>query len=257
MLNIDSQNPLLQIFYEANSVLNACNTSGVAVRIFGLNAIYLRCPQYTHLINNFQKSSDTINVASYSKHSQQISKILTGLGYIENQAVFTLSTRERAFFYKTEHGPFVNVYYEKLDFNHTLSLKNRLEIDMLTLPLLELFLEKMQIVAIKREDLIEANALLLAFPLSKIDKGSINIKLAAELCANDWGLWYTVSENLKQLKQQIPSYTFLTAEQRKTTEAKVNEFILRLHAEPKTMAWRVRDQLGTRVKWYKDIETIE
>jgi hypothetical protein len=131
-----------------------------------------------------------------------------------------------------------------------------LEVDSPTIPLTELLLEKMQIVQINEKDIIDTIMLLLEHPLGEVDKETINIKLAAQLCAKEWGLWRTTSMNLKKVKQLAHSYSQLTAEQKTKIESQVDQILERLDNEPKPMAWRIRARVGDRVKWYKEVDEV-
>jgi hypothetical protein len=92
--------------------------------------------------------------------------------------------------------------------------------------------------------------------LGDIDKETINIKLAAQLCANDWGLWRTTTMNLDKVKQLAQHYPQLTPEQKSKVESQVIDILTRINNEPKPLAWRLRDRIGDRVKWYKEVDEV-
>jgi hypothetical protein len=92
--------------------------------------------------------------------------------------------------------------------------------------------------------------------LGDIDKETINIKLAAQLCANDWGLWRTTTMNLDKVKQLAQHYPQLTPEQKSKVESQVIDILTRINNEPKPLAWRLRDRIGDRGKWYKDVDEV-
>jgi hypothetical protein len=238
---------------ELKVILNACEHAGVLVRVFGSMAFQIHCPQYGYLQTH--PYSD-IDLAAYIRHSRQIREILTKLGYVENRKVFVLSEAQRALFHKGDDNLRVEIFYEKLDFCHALYWRDRLEADSPTIPLAELFLEKMQIVHISEKDVVNTIMLLLEHPLGETDNETINIKLAAQLCADEWGLWRTVTMNLGKVRQFAQQYAPLTPEQKSRVAAQVDESLLRLHQEPKPLAWKVRDHMGDRVQWYKDVEDV-
>ncbi|MDP2776127.1 MAG: hypothetical protein Q8O48_00660, partial [Anaerolineales bacterium] len=163
---------------------------------------------------------------------------------------------ERAIFDKPSTGLHVDIFYEKLDFCHAIYWKDRLEVDTPTIPLTELLLEKMQIVQINEKDIIDTIMLLLEHTLGDTDKETINLKLAAQLCANEWGLWRTTTMNLEKVKQLAQHYTQLTPEQKVKVTTQVDEIIAHLNSEPKPFAWRIRDRVGDRVKWYKEVDEV-
>ena len=62
--------------------------------------------------------------------------------------------------------------------------------------------------------------------------------------------------NLNKVKQLAPGYPQLSADQKVKVESQVNQILARLEKEPKPLAWRLRDRVGDRVKWYKDVDEV-
>jgi hypothetical protein len=133
----------------------------------------------------------------------------------------------------------------------------RLEVDSPTIPLAEMVLEKMQIVQINEKDVIDTIMLLLEHPLGDIDQETINIKRIAELCSADWGLWRTTTMNLDKVRQLAHGYKQLKDEEKAHVESQVASALQRIDKEPKPLAWRLRDRVGDRVKWYKEVDEVE
>ena len=79
----------------------------------------------------------------------------------------------------------MDVFYDKLDFCHVIRWDGRLEVDSPTIPLAELLLEKMQIVKINEQDVVDTFMLLLEHPLGHTDAETINLARMARLCADD------------------------------------------------------------------------
>ena len=242
---------------ELKHILQESQAAGVIMRVIGSLAFQMHCQKFGYLQAAMGRAYTDIDFAAYNTQSKQIQGLMTSLGYQENREVFIVSEGERAIFDKPEAGLHVDIFYEKLDFCHTIYWKDRLEIDSPTIPLTELLLEKMQIVKINEKDVIDTIMLLLEHPLGDIDQETINIKRAAELCANDWGLWRTTTMNLDKVRQLAHGYEQLTPEQKTTVTTQVNDILSRLILEPKPLAWRLRDRVGDRVKWYKDVDEVE
>jgi hypothetical protein len=197
-----------------------------------------------------------IDFGAYSKQTQQIQAMMAGLGYVDNREVFIASEGERAIFDKPDAGLHVDIFYEKLDFCHPIYWKDRLEVDAPTIPLAELLLEKMQIVQINEKDVIDTIMLLLEHPLGDVDHETINTKLVAELCAKEWGLWRTTTMNLDKVKQLAQHYAQLDENQKSHVTSHVDKILACLNDEPKPLAWRIRDRVGDRVKWYKEVDEV-
>ena len=151
----------------------------------------------------------------------------------------------------------MDIFYDKLDFCHVIRWDGRLEVDSPTIPLAELLLEKMQIVKINEKDVIDTIMLLLEHPLGEGDQETINLPLVAQLCAADWGLWRTTTMNLTKVKQLVQNYPQLNADEKARVAAQADAALAAIHAEPKPLAWKMRDKIGDRVKWYKDVDEVK
>jgi hypothetical protein len=241
---------------ELKRILEASDKAGILLRVIGSLAFQMHCQKYGGLQSALGRAYTDIDFGAYSRQTKQIQAMMAGLGYVDNREVFIASEGERAIFDKPDAGLHVDVFYEKLDFCHAIYWKGRLEVDSPTIPLAELLLEKMQIVQINEKDIIDTIMLLLEHPLGDIDEETINTKLVAQLCANEWGLWRTTTMNLEKVKQLSGHYTQLTPEQITKVASQVDAIIARLNSEPKPLAWRIRDRVGDRVKWYKEVDEV-
>jgi len=242
---------------ELKHILKVSQDEGVLLRVIGSLAFQLHCPQFGYLQAAMGRAYTDIDFAAYGKQSRPIQQLLTSLGYKENREVFIGSEGMRAIFDKPQAGLHVDVFYEKLDFCHTIYWKDRLEVDSPTIPLAELLLEKMQIVKINEKDVIDTIMLLLEHPLGDGDVETINLQRIASLCADDWGLWRTTTMNLDKVQKLAQSYEQLTADQKQKIETQVNTALARLENEPKPLAWKLRARVGDRVKWYKDVDEVQ
>ena len=241
---------------ELKRILKASDDSAILLRVIGSLAFQIHCPEYGYLQAAMGRAYTDIDFAAYSKQTKQIQALMTSLGYTENREVFIASEGDRAIYDNQGSGLHVDVFYEKLDFCHVIRWDGRLEVDSPTIPLTELLLEKMQIVKINEKDVIDSIMLLLEHPLGEKDNETINVKRAAMLCANDWGLWRTTTMNLGKVKQLAHGYSQLSPEQKKRVESQVDEILARLDKESKPLAWRLRDRVGDRVKWYKEVDEV-
>jgi len=241
---------------ELKRILQASDEAGILLRVIGSLAFQMHCPQFGYLQAAMGRAYTDIDFGAYGKQNKQISELMALLGYTDNREVFIASEGERAIFDKPGTGLHVDIFYEKLDFCHAIYWKDRLEVDSPTIPLTELLLEKMQIVQINEKDVIDTIMLLLEHPLGDVDRETINIKRAAQLCANDWGLWRTTTMNLDKVKHLVQHYTQLSQEQKLKVESQVDETLTHLNNEPKSIAWKLRDRVGDRVKWYKDVDEV-
>src|ERR1041384_2981370 len=168
---------------ELKHILKASQEAGIRLRVIGSLAFQMHCPQFGYLQAALGRAYTDIDFAAYSKQSKQIQELLSSLDYLENREVYIASEGMRAIFDQPETGLHVDVFYEKLDFCHTIYWKDRLEVDSPTIPLAELLLEKMQIVKINEKDVIDTIMLLLEHPLGDGDYETINIQREDRLCS--------------------------------------------------------------------------
>jgi len=241
---------------ELKRIVEASGQAGVILRVIGSLAFQIHCPKYGYLQQAMGRAYTDIDFAAYGRQTTAVRALLQKLGYTDNREVFIVSGGGRAIFDREEIGLHVDIFYEKLDFCHVIRWDGRLEVDSPSIPLAEMLLEKMQIVEINEKDVIDTIMLLMEHPLGDIDQETINIGRVAQLCANDWGLWRTTTMNLNKVRSLAHGYKQLTAREKSHVEEQVGAALKRIEAEPKAMAWRLRDRVGDRVKWYKDVDDV-
>lgn len=251
---------ILEDFYsERTRILNALKDEPyehIIMRLIGALAFRTHCPQYGYLQDELGRKFTDFDFASYPRYARGITKVLSELGYQEDKPVTQLFGERRMLFHDPVFGRHIDVFFNALEFSHHLSFVGRLEVEQVTLPLAELMLEKMQIVQINEKDLIDALMLLREHPIGDIDQETINAGLIARTLANDWGLWRTVTGNLKLLEEILSRYDRLNEEDRNVIRSRIHELQARIDTAPKTLRWRTRARIGEKVKWYKDVEEL-
>jgi hypothetical protein len=162
----------------------------------------------------------------------------------------------RHIYLDTMHKRIVDVFFDKLSFCHTIDFRNRLELDSPTLPLADLFLGKMQIATINEKDLKDVVVLLAEHEIGDAEKDTVNGKYIAKLLAADWGFWYTVTTNLKRLGSYVENDKRVSHEVQETVKNRIDALLSRLKGEPKTTGWKLRAKIGTKKKWYNEVEEV-
>jgi hypothetical protein len=242
---------------EVKRIVGAADQAGLMVRLLGSLAFQSHCPHFGYLQAEMGRAYTDIDFAGYGRQAAEVRRMLADLGYVEDREVFVVSEGGRAIFENPSNKLHVDVFYEKLDFCHIIPWNGRLEVDSPTIPLAELMLEKMQIVRINEKDVIDTIMLLLEHELGDSDQEIINTARIAQLCAQDWGLWRTVTMNLEKVRQLSRGYTELSEENKQAVVTRLDGISGRIEAEPKSLAWRLRARVGDRVKWYKDVEEVQ
>lgn len=242
---------------ELNRIIKASDDSGVILRVIGSLAFQMHCPKYGYLQAALGRAYTDIDFAGYRNQSQEVKALMNDLGYTEVKEVFIMSEGDRSIFNHQSNNLHVDVFYDKLDFSHIINWNDRLEVDHPTIPLAELLLEKMQIFKINEKDIIDTLMLLLEHPLGDNDNEIINIERIAQLLSKDWGLWRTTTMNLDKVKQMAVRYPQIKENEQAHVVAQVERALGRIEVEPKSRGWRLRDRVGDRVKWYKEVDEVE
>jgi hypothetical protein len=152
------------------------------------------------------------------------------------------------------------VFYDHLDFCHKIEFKEekRLDVDEPTIPLAELFLEKTQIVEINEKDLMDLIILFLSHDVSEDhDDSMINGKYITDLLSDDWGFYYTVTENIKKFIDYVPKVEYIDTEQQNLILSRVNKLYKMIEDSEKSGSWNRRAKVGTKKRWYKIVHTMD
>lgn len=239
---------------EARRIVAAAQAKGVLLRLMGGLAVRLRSPSASH--RALARGYPDIDFVTASRGSRAIEVLLAELGYQPNKEFNLLNGSSRLLFYDSEHERQIDVFVGQFEMCHRLPIGERLDRDQLTIPLAELLLTKLQIVQMNEKDVRDICALLLDHPLGEGDGETINLTRIAQLCAEDWGLWKTITLSLQKVQDFSDAYDLVAAEKLTIVERVA---ILRqaLEAAPKSLKWKLRARLGERVQWYELPEEVQ
>jgi len=241
---------------EAVTLVDKAESAGLRLRVLGATAIRLHCPQHRQLFEVLNRRISDIDFGAYRKQKNEVTRFLAGQGYKPQQHLTLGAAFTGREIFEGKNGKHVDVFFDKLEFCHTVSFSNRLEKDRPTLALAELILEKMQIVRINEKDVKDTSVLLLEHDIGDNDTDVVNAEHIARVLSNDWGFYYTLTTNLKRVDGCLSKYE-LTDEERGLVRTKVGKLLERIDKEPKSMSWKLRETVGTRKKWYRDVEEID
>jgi hypothetical protein len=242
---------------QAHHILDEANQRNITLRLVGALAFHIHCPAFNYIQKESQRYFTDVDFMAYVEQKSDIEKMFAEMGYREDPRIKTVPGLRRSIFFTRDHAWHSDVFYDVLDFSHEVNFKGRLKIDYPTISLVDLLLEKMQIVKINEKDVIDTIMLLLEHPFGEDDDEMVNMRRVAGLCAADWGLWRTLTMNLDKVRQLAQAYPQLSRSEKAHIASQVDQAVARIEAEPKSLAWRLRARVGDRVKWYKDVEEVE
>jgi hypothetical protein len=241
---------------EHHRILESANQSHVTMRLLGALAFELRCPEQAGLRKSLGRTLSDLDYTALSKQWKQVINVLTSLGYEFDERRAMLHGLDRVIFFHPE-GFRVDVFFDRLDMCHTVDFRDRILLNTETITLADLFLEKMQIVRITQKDIIDTIVLFIAHPVTDTEDG-INAAYIAKRMASDWGFYYTSTTNLKRVRDEfLDQFDLIPEAERRLARGRMDEMLNRIEAAPKSLRWKLRAQLGTRMKWYKDVGELE
>jgi hypothetical protein len=247
---------LASIEAQVAEIVTAAGAEAVPVRVLGSIGVAIRAPGAVALLAEDARTYGDIDLAAYRRDARALARVLTGLGYIDDREIAITSEGRRAIFDRPDHRFHIDVFFDRLDFCHVIPLAGRLEAEPPTIPLAELLLSKLQIVKINRRDLVDLVALLLDVPLGTADDAAIDLDRVARLCADEWGLWRTVSMNLAKVGTMAATLPPLGPQQRNRVAEAIATLKTRIDDEPKPLAWKIRARVGDRRQWWTDVDEV-
>ena len=192
-----------------------------------------------------------LDFATTKKGSGDTQTLLRDLGYEPHVGFNAMNARERLLFFDNPNDRQVDVFVGSFRMCHEIPLERRLDRQADTVPLAELLLTKLQIIELNEKDVRDAVALLSTQDITDDDTG-LNAARVAELTADDWGLWRTITRNLASVGQHLESYEV----DRALVATRLDELQRRIEEAPKSRGWKLRDRIGERKRWYELPEEV-
>jgi hypothetical protein len=254
-MGVESSVPASDFLEETKRILAAADKRGVVLRVLGALAFHLHCPKYRTMQQALGREFSDIDFASYANHRGLVTRLFLELGYEQDLYMARLAGGTRLLFIDRANGRHSDVFFDELRFSHTVPFRGRLELDHPTIPLVDLLLEKMQIVQLNEKDIIDTYMLLREHALGSQQSESIDIDYLAALCSDDWGLGKTVTLNLSKLATFLDTQP-IDKEGKEEIAQKIAQIQSRIASEPKTVKWKLRSLVGEKVRWYRHVEEV-
>ena len=246
---------LVELVSEMNRLIAAADASQIRLRAFGGLAIYAHSQTNSRF---FHRDSPDVDFVVSRGDRHKLDSFFRQMGYAPNKQFNLLNGSQRQIYYDEAAGHRIDILVGDFEMCHKLPMDDRLQIDPVTIPLAELFLSKAQIVELNRKDAFDMMSLLLNNDLGSEKEGKIDVDRIAWLCGNDWGLYKTTSINLKRVEDLVLAEDFgLGQEDRELILRRVRKIKSELESMPKSAAWKMRDLIGTRVRWYAEVEEVD
>lgn len=235
-------------------LVDAGNQRNIQIRAIGGLAVQAHNKRDHPL---FAREFADLDFAVAKKQRREFEAFMPEVGYSPDKQFNILNGATRQIYFDDKTDMKVDIFVGDFEMCHKIPLEERLTADPLTIPLAELLLSKAQIVELNRKDLLDITSILLNNETGSDDNEHINLPMLARLCSQDWGLYKTTSINLERVEKFIGTEELLSAEERGIIVQRVREIQRTFEEMPKPIAWQLRDRVGTRVKWYIEVEEVD
>jgi len=245
---------------EARRLIDEANKQGIILRVMGPIALHFYFPDFVDLYRGMERLGERvftdIDYAAYGKQRGKMVPYFEKQGYELEKRAAMLSGGERHIYYG-ERVPMIDVFYDRLNYNHPIDYRGRLENHPYCVSLSDLLLQKLQIVQINDKDLKDAMLLFLASAIGDNDQNMINRKYIAKLFADDWGFYFTATTNLQKIKEACGSVKVLTDHHRQEIKQNIDALLDFIEKTPKSRKWKGRAKVGDKKPWYNEVSDWE
>jgi hypothetical protein len=239
---------------ETHRLISAASEKSILLRVVGGMAIRIH-QKAEHPL--FVREYGDLDFVVARRQRQEFETFVPTAGYSPHKQFNLLNGSRRQIYYHDETGMKVDVFIGAFEMCHKIPLEDRLAIHPLTIPPAELLLTKAQIIEFNRKDALDIASLLLYVDLGTDDDGKINLDRIRQLCGSDWGLYKTTSINLARVDDIIGGgEADLTETERGLIRKRIAGILSAFQSMPKSLAWQMRDKVGTRVRWYEEVEEV-
>lgn len=245
-----------EIVHEMNRIVDAARAEQIHLRVIGGLAVHYHSPR----LRGRQMTRDYADIDFVvRKHDRRkLEPFFKNFGYVSDRNFNLVNGDRRQLYVNPQTGRHIDIFIGDFEMCHKLPLRDRLHAHPVTIPLAELLLSKTQIVQLNHKDALDLVALLLDNELGFHDEAKINLDRILRLCRRDWGLYKTTSINLKRLEDLLLyENPGLSEQDTETVLRRIEQIRRALQAMPTDILWKARDRLGTRLRWYTEVEEVE
>jgi hypothetical protein len=239
---------------EAVALVAEAAARGQVLRLVGSTGIRLHCPPAAAALDRLGRPAKDIDLVCRHEDRKGLRRLLEDRGWRVDRDLLVAMEGRRYAFSHPERGLELDVFVDRMEFCHTIELRDRLAARELTVPVEDLLLQKLQIVRQTVTDRMDAAALLATHPVGESgDPGeAIDPAYVAGLLARDWGFHHTATANLAALRDEVAGNGSAG-----TVRGRVDALLGAIEAAPKSVRWRARARVGERMQWWQDVDERE
>lgn len=242
---------------EALALAQGAADAGVGLKLLGGLAVRVLVPGLPPRV----RAGQDIDFACLSKGRKDTAAFLERSGCLPDRRFNNLNG-DRQMYFTAPSGRPIDVMVDRLTMCHVLDFRPGFRRLPLTLDGVDILLSKLQIVELNAKDVRDILQLLAGLPVRSAASGSaadvvLDTGRFADLMAADWGWWRTVTANLDKLPSLVESNPGLApADPPHDPLTQAGALTEVAHSVPKGMKWKLRANVGDRVRWYETPEEV-
>jgi hypothetical protein len=239
------------IIEQARRIIGESESRGITTRVLGGVAVALRCPSAGE--EPLARDYEDLDLITSSKQAHALAELLGELGFRGEDRFNRLHGHTRLLF--DSPGCHIDVLVGRFTMCHELDLSARLTANEVTLSPADLLLTKLQVVNLNMKDIQDVVALLVDFKVDEQSDYGINGRYIGEIVGSDWGWWKTATGSLAHVGERLPRLD-LDARRMDAAAARIGALEDIVAHAPRSLSWRLRARVGTRMPWYNDPEEV-
>jgi hypothetical protein len=241
---------------EAVGLARGAAEAGLGLKLLGGLAIRVLCPAFPPRL----RAGQDMDFACLSKGRKNVVAYLERSG-CEPDRRFNNLNGDRQMYFNAPSGRPIDVMVDRLTMCHTLDFRPSFARLPLTVDAVDLLLSKLQIVELNQKDARDIMHLLSGVPVGAdgtAGGASIDTDRFGKLLGADWGWWRTVTGNLARLPALAAEQPELLPPGAPYDPIAQSQELLRLaESAPKGVKWKLRANVGDRVRWYELPEEVD
>ncbi len=247
--------PEPDIAQEMLCLVNAAERQSISLRLLGGLAVSQHSPSAKR--PTLSRSYSDMDFIVSGEGVSNLEAFFDSMGYVPDKAFNTYNGDRRQLYFDQDNHRQVDIFINRFEMCHALPVAHRIDVDFPTVPLAELFLTKAQIVEMNQKDAVDMITLLLDHPVGYSDQDTIHAGVISDLCARDWGLYTTTWRTLGKLEPFLAQQlTALDSEEMGRVQNRIEDLRLAMLTARKSVGWKFRNLIGTRVRWYTPVEEV-
>ena len=244
----------------ARRLVDEGTSRGIPLRLIGSIAVRELCAGREDILERLDREQPVdIDLVGYLKQQPQIALMFKQLGYRIDPTIAQSQEWgiQRLIYYAPDSEIKVDIFLDVLRMSHTIDFKDRLPSTSITVIPVDLLLAKLQVFQITEKDLKDVVALLLLYALGDSAGDAIDVGYLLARLRGDWGLSYTVLKNIALVADWMDAQRGLNADEAAVVRARLLELRRRIETEPKSLRWRMRAAIGSRLRWYEEVGDVD